>query len=167
MEDVTALVVQTLQRQLPNIPVYTENMDGGGFSEPSFFVSRVSLTVTPELSGFSMHAYRFDIAYFPDPAQPNNDMDDMTAWLTEHFRTIDQPAQVSHPVEDVTVRPTAYARVREQEYSVVDGVLHLTFRLSFRVVKYEDMNQPTFSGDLDYTGGIADNGNSEDNQSSN
>lgn len=162
MEDVTALVVQTIQRQLPDVPVYTEKMDEGGFAEPSFFVTRSNLQVIPQLGQTSLHTYRFNIYYFPNPERPNQDLDDMTAWLAANFKTIDMPATDVLPWE--SKRPQAYARVADQDFSVTDGVLDFTFRVRVRVTSIEALTAEKLSGSLNYKGGIKNGENNVDNQ---
>lgn len=132
MDDVTSLVIQTLHNKLPDIPVYRENMRTA-FSEPSFFVSRISSTQQGETFGFAMRMYAFDVAYFPNPKRPNEDMDNMAEWLMANLKVIEPN----------------YAHVINQAINVTDGVLHYTFNARARVHEdYEDR----FTEPLNYKG---------------
>jgi hypothetical protein len=118
MQDITSLVVQSIQNQLPNIPVFTEDMSGGAFVEPSFFVSRIGITASPGIStlGYGERSYAFDVAYFPDPSgNMNQDMDNMTEWLVDNLRDITD--------EDGSV----FACATNREFSITDQVLHYSF----------------------------------------
>ena len=134
MEDITSLVVQTIHNQLPDIPVYRENMKTA-FSEPSFFVSRINAVQNGEPNGFDMRTYSFDVAYFPNPQRPNEDIDNMAEWLMANLKVI-QPN---------------YAHAINQEFNVTDGVLHYSFSVRDRV--HEEYG-PSFSDSVDYTGGL-------------
>lgn len=134
MEDITSLVVSTLYNKLPDIPIYRENMPTA-FSEPSFFVSRISTSVIGEPNGYDIRNYAFDVAYFPEPTRPNEDADNMAEWLMANLKVIGAD----------------YASTFNQDLNLTDGVLHFTFNLRVRV--REDFG-PLMSGTLDYNGGL-------------
>lgn len=111
MRDMTSLIVQQLDAAHKDIPVYREDMKGG-FSEPSFFVQRISLNVDPRPFEQQDRLYRYQIVYFPNPNRPKESLDLMAEWFAENF-------QVLESVGSLTSR----------ELQVLDEELHFTFVL--------------------------------------
>ncbi|WP_294975192.1 DUF6838 family protein [uncultured Leuconostoc sp.] len=134
MEDVTSLLIKTLHDKLPDMPVYREKIPTA-FSEPSFSLNRISLSSKGEPNGRDMRLYSFDIAYFPEPNRPREDMDTMAEWLTANLTSIEPN----------------YAALINRDIAVVDDILHYTFdvRARVRVGHGELFNQP-----IDYKGGL-------------
>lgn len=134
MEDITSLVIKTIHSKLPDIPVYRENMPTA-FSEPSFVVSRIGTSVRGELNGFDMRMYSFDVAYFPQPKRPHEDMDLMAEWLMANLKVIEPN----------------YAKVINGELQVTDNILHYTFDVRARVhAPFDEL----ITQSLDYSGGL-------------
>ena len=134
MEDITSLVVQTINYKLPDIPVYREKMPTA-FSEPSFAVTRIGVSNKGEPNGYGMRMYSFDVAYFPNPTRPREDMDNMAEWLMANLNTIEPN----------------YSAVINRDLNVTDDILHFTFDTRARV---HDSFDDSFQKPLDYSGGI-------------
>lgn len=134
MEDITSLVIKTIHNKLPDIPVYRENMPTA-FSEPSFVVSRISVSGTGQPNGFDMRMYSFDIAYFPQPERPHEDMDLMAEWLMANLKVIEPN----------------YAKVINGGLQVTDNILHYTFDVRARVhAPFDEL----ITQSLDFKGGL-------------
>jgi len=135
-EDVTALVIGTLHEKLPDIPVYREKIPSG-FTEPSFVVTRGSVSINGEPNGYDRRRYAFDVAYFPNTVRSREDMDNMSEWLISNMRTIEPN----------------YAAVINSELNITDEILHYTFDVRTRV--RGDFDE-LFEQSLDYIGGMKD-----------
>ena len=114
MDDITGLLVTYLDVAHKPIPIYRENQKGA-FSEPSFFVQRVSLGVTPRLFNHQDRSYRFNVVYFPNPERPNEDMDLMAEWFASDFGKL------------------PFAHFTERELVRNENELHFSFTLSVAV----------------------------------
>jgi hypothetical protein len=144
MNDLTSLIIQTIKALLPDATIYRENMDQGAFVEPSFFVSRVSMTAAPGIgsTGYSERNYGYDVAYFPDPDnRPNEDLDAKAEWLAENLRTIND------------ADGNAYAYAINREFNVTDQVLHYTYNVQLFVA---EASGATFNQGLDIQGELLD-----------
>lgn len=134
MEDITSLVVQTIHNKLPDIPVYREKMPAA-FSEPSFAINRMGLASKGEPNGRDMRLYSFDLAYFPEPNRPREDMDNMAEWLTANLRSIEPN----------------YAALINRDITIADDILHYMFDVRARV---RFGHGELFTQSLDYSGGL-------------
>jgi hypothetical protein len=134
MEDITSLVVQTINDKLPDIPVYREKIPTA-FSEPSFAVTRIGVLSKGGPSAYDMRTYSFDVAYFPDPIRPREDIDNMAEWFMANLKTIEPN----------------YAVVINSELKVVDDILHYTFDVRAHV---RDDFEPLLKKPLTYSGGL-------------
>ncbi|MGX7196732.1 phage tail terminator family protein [Enterococcus olivae] len=116
MRDITSLIIQQLEKAHDGkIEVYREEQEGG-FSEPSFFVQRLSLGITPRPFDQQDRLYRFHIVYFPEPERPKEDMDLMAEWLAENMQVLDTVGALT-----------------ERELQVLEGEkeLHYSFVVNF------------------------------------
>lgn len=92
--DLTQLVVDELARIFPDATIYTENQTKG-FQEPSFYVSRVPITqVSPALFDIQERTYSYQVVYFANPDQPNQDMEHVQDLLSDNFITLTDQATV-------------------------------------------------------------------------
>ena len=93
------------------LPVYRENQTGG-FKEPSFYVSVISGRSYPELFGRQKRTHGFQVVYFPNPQEPNADMERMEQTLLDRFLTL-----------------PGFAHIRDRNFGRVDGALTLDFNV--------------------------------------
>ncbi len=119
MLDLTKQLAMTIMKEFPDIAIYTEPMQNGKFVEPSIFIERVSMTVSPILANGKKQEYSFDVSYFPSPdVQVNKDLDIMAEKLTNKLITIDDESGQK------------LARLVNRDLTVVDQVLHFTFSIT-------------------------------------
>lgn len=102
-------IAQLLATISPGLPIYKEQQSGG-FQEPSFFVSSIGDSISPELFQRQRRTHSFQVVYFPDPAKPNSDMDSMKFKLMDQFLELPE-----------------FATIRNRDFKPVDGTLTLTF----------------------------------------
>lgn len=94
--DLTQLVVDELARIFPDATIYTENQSSG-FKEPSFYVSRIPVTqVKPALFNIQERTYSYQIVYFANPTQPNQDIERVQDLLSDNFLTLGDQATVKN-----------------------------------------------------------------------
>lgn len=136
MIDITTKIVETLTGLLPaSIPVYRNRVESG-VQEPSFFVHQIATNQQRELAGYAMRSYTFHIAYLPDPEKPSEDIERAQDWLLNNLQTIGDN----------------YAHVFNQEFTVVDNVLHYQFAVPVRTVTQDA--DSVLARQLDYQGGL-------------
>ena len=73
-------IADEIARIFPNEVIYTENQ-ADGFSEPSFFIEKISTTATPELFDRQSRKQTYQVIYFPDPDNPKTDMERVEDYL--------------------------------------------------------------------------------------
>lgn len=73
-------VADEIARIFPNAIIYTENQ-ADGFSEPSFFIEKISTIATLELFDRQMRKQSFQVIYFPNPNNPKTDMERVEDYL--------------------------------------------------------------------------------------
>lgn len=132
MDDITSLLVAHLDEVHAPIPIYREQKKGG-FQEPSFFVQRVSLGVTPRIFEQQARDYRFTIVYFPAPDRRNEDMDKMAEWFASEFTRL------------------PFGHFKDREIVPNEEELHYSFTLSVTVARVQD---DTMMNELDVQGGL-------------
>lgn len=132
MENVTRLVGETLAQYWPDITIYSEQQEDG-FIEPSFFVHRINLAISPEFTGYQKRRYAFQVVYFPGADNINAKLDQMA----EALAGIKVIAGFAH-LSDVEIKPG-------------DNVLLWDFNLNIRA---KPVTTPTLQKQLDYTGGL-------------
>ncbi len=90
--DITELIANQLNSLFPDIDIYRENIEGE-FKEPSFFIQRISLALSPRLFEIQKRNYSYHIVYFPKLTKTGTpskeDMDAMAEKLAIDFQKID------------------------------------------------------------------------------
>lgn len=133
MRDITSLIVQKLDAAHEEIPVYREEMKGG-FSEPSFFVQRISMNVDSRPFNQQDRLYRYHIIYFPDPVRPKENMDNMAEWLAENMQVLETVGSLI-----------------SREIQPLENELHFVFAIKFNARAEETAN---YMGELEIEGGL-------------
>jgi len=130
-------IIDRIGRQLktifPEAVVYRKNQKGG-FKEPSFFVSSITTTRTPEMFNRQKRSYHYQLIYFPDPDSAEQDMERMQENLLDRFTEL-----------------TGFSYVRDVDFSIVDGALTMTFAINVRAYP-EDLTPKQRT--LDYHGRV-------------
>ncbi|WP_055679869.1 phage tail terminator family protein [Secundilactobacillus kimchicus] len=80
------------------------------FKNRHFFVSSIGDQVQPELFSRQKRTHSYQVVYFPDPAKPNSDMNEMK------FKLMDQFLELKD-----------FATIRDRNFKPVDGALTVTF----------------------------------------
>ena len=114
---------QALNSEFPNTTICDEDIKQG-FEKPCFFIKVLSSTQKKEINRRYRKAIYFDINYFPDEENINNNFSNMADKLYEVF-------------EYVKVNNNLY-RASEMEHKVIDGVLHFFFKFNYYVFKEVD-----------------------------
>ncbi|NFD30414.1 hypothetical protein EXN57_02620 [Clostridium botulinum] len=111
---------QTLDKEFPNINIYNERIEQD-FEEPCFFIKVLSSGQDKELNIRYKKNILFDIHYFSDREDLNNDYNDMVEKLYE-------------VLEYVKVNNSLY-RSSKMTHEVIDGVLHFMLQFNYHVLK--------------------------------
>ncbi|AYJ38877.1 phage tail terminator family protein [Lactiplantibacillus paraplantarum] len=130
--NVTKRIATQLAQLVPGLPIYREQQRGG-FQEPSFFVEKLPTAIMPNLFGIQVRDNHFQLVYFPDPENPNEDMEMMEELLADNF-----------------VQLNDFAGITNRNFDHNDGALLMTFTVSFRAVPVDD---GTKQETIDYRGG--------------
>ncbi|NEZ76310.1 hypothetical protein EXM98_06280 [Clostridium botulinum] len=111
---------QTLDKEFPNITIYNERIEQD-FEEPCFFIKVLSSGQDKELNIRYKKNILFDIHYFSDKEDLNNDCNDMADKLYV-------------VLEYIKVSNRLY-RSSKMTHEVIDGVLHFMLQFNYHVLK--------------------------------
>ncbi|ACO86258.1 phage tail terminator family protein [Clostridium botulinum] len=120
INDLRIGINQTLDKKFPNINIYGEEIEQG-FEEPCFFVKVLSSGQDKEINVRYKKNISFNIHYFSDKEDLNDDCNDMADKLYE-------------VLEYVKVNNSLY-RSNEMTHEVIDGVLHFMLKFNYHVLK--------------------------------
>ncbi|APC82878.1 phage tail terminator family protein [Clostridium botulinum] len=120
INDLRIGINQTLDKEFPNINIYGEEIKQG-FEEPCFFIKVLSSGQNKELNIRYKKNISFNIHYFSDKEDLNNDCNDMTDKLYE-------------VLEYIKTNNSLY-RANEMTHEVIDGVLHFMLQFNYHVLK--------------------------------
>lgn len=109
--DIIERIGQFLGAIAPGIPVYRENQKGG-FKEPSFYVSVIGTRSSPELFDRQKRTHGYQVIYFPNPVNSNQDMEKMEQLMLDRFLVLPD-----------------FAHIRDRNFSRVDGTLVVDFNV--------------------------------------
>lgn len=109
-----------MDKEFPNINIYNERIEQD-FEEPCFFIKVLSSGQDKELNIRYKKNILFDIHYFSDREDLNNDYNDMVEKLYE-------------VLEYVKVNNSLY-RSSKMTHEVIDGVLHFMLQFNYHVLK--------------------------------
>lgn len=111
---VTSAVVKQLREAYPNIPVYKESQNKNQV-RPCFYVYQLLVAQEKKMNNKYHRVYRIKVHYLPEIGNPKlrETLDSMGAELFGVFRLLNLP-------------DGSKVWGREQEYEIVDGVLHFT-----------------------------------------
>ena len=93
MIDILDRIANRLAEISPETNVYVENQRSG-FNVPAFYVNRVSTEINPRLNGIQDRHFNFQIVYFPNPDNPNVDMNRMEDLLSDNFLELEEFATI-------------------------------------------------------------------------
>ncbi|HID0765650.1 TPA: phage tail terminator family protein [Clostridium botulinum] len=120
INDLRIGINQTLDKKFPNINIYGEEIKQG-FEEPCFFIKVLSSGQDKEINVRYKKNISFNIHYFSDKGDLNDDCNDMADKLYE-------------VLEYVKVNNSLY-RSNEMTHEVIDGVLHFMLQFNYHVLK--------------------------------
>ncbi|RXM69428.1 phage tail terminator family protein [Clostridium tetani] len=120
INDLRIGINQALDKEFPNINIYGEEIKQG-FEEPCFFIKILSSAQGKELNRRYMKNVHFDIHYFSEKEDINNDCLYMTDKLYE-------------VLEYVPIGSSLY-RASNMTHEVIDGVLHFFLQFNYHVIK--------------------------------
>ncbi|WP_085829391.1 phage tail terminator family protein [Clostridium massiliodielmoense] len=120
INDLRIGINQALDKELPNITIYGEEIKQG-FEEPCFFIKILSSAQDKELNIRYKKNTSFDIHYFSDKQDINLDCNNMADKLYE-------------VLEYVQVGSSLY-RSTDMTHEVIDGVLHFMLQFNYHVLK--------------------------------
>ncbi|APC79747.1 hypothetical protein NPD2_226 [Clostridium botulinum] len=109
-----------MDKKFPNINIYGEEIKQG-FEEPCFFIKVLSSGQDKEINVRYKKNISFNIHYFSDKGDLNDDCNDMADKLYE-------------VLEYVKVNNSLY-RSNEMTHEVIDGVLHFMLQFNYHVLK--------------------------------
>ncbi|CBZ04409.1 hypothetical protein H04402_02602 [Clostridium botulinum H04402 065] len=120
INDLRIGINQTLDKEFPNINIYGEEIKQG-FEEPCFFIKVLSSGQDKEINVRYKKNISFNIHYFSDKEDLNDDCNDMVDKLYE-------------VLEYVKVNNSLY-RSNKMTHEVIDGVLHFMLQFNYHVIK--------------------------------
>ncbi|MDU1348272.1 DUF6838 family protein [uncultured Clostridium sp.] len=120
INDLRIGINHALDKEFPNINIYGEEIKQG-FEEPCFFIKILSSAQDKELSRrYNKNVY-FDIHYFSDKDNINNDCNDMADKFYE-------------ALEYVPIGKKLY-KASNMTHETIDGVLHFFLQFNYKVIK--------------------------------
>ncbi|CAM3206729.1 phage tail terminator family protein [Lactiplantibacillus plajomi] len=131
--DIIKSIAEELVGMGLNLPIYRENQRGG-FKEPSFFISKITGHIQPNLFGIQWRDNHYEVVYFPNADGANADMDAMEDFLSDNFTQLQE-----------------FAKIRDLNFERSDSTLVATFKVKFRAVP---VDQGTKQQSLDFEGGL-------------
>ncbi|MEK5480310.1 DUF6838 family protein [Paenibacillus sp. FSL R5-0407] len=111
-------LILALSDLFPTMGIYGEAIREG-FEAPCFFVKLLTMGHDQELDRRYRRSYSFDIHYFPDSADPNEEAHGMAEQLYDKLRQVN--------IDGALYRGTS------MNHEVVDGVLHFFVDINFFV----------------------------------
>lgn len=140
--NITQRIADKLDSLFPDIPIHVENINydkDGDLIEPSFFIQRVNMTISPQLFDVQKRIYRYHIVYFPPHEATREDLGTMAEQLAWEVQQIDN-----------------VARLFERDLEVLESdppflELHFSFALEVHVISTDGER---FDNNLDIKGGL-------------
>lgn len=130
----------------PEYRIYGEEI-AQGFQEPCFFIKLFPIEQTQVMGRRYLRKHLFDIHYFPESDNANDDMHDMAEQLYEAMEYIGS---------------NALMRGTKMKHEIHDGVLHFFVEFNFHVRKHvEEIKMRTLEGVEFETRDIGETDNSE------
>lgn len=83
-------IADELAKIQPDIPIYTENQSNG-FDVPSFYISRAGAgTIMPRTWNYEDRKYSYQVVYFANEDNPNEDLERMETILMDNFTVLSE-----------------------------------------------------------------------------
>jgi len=116
-----------------SVRIYSEDVKQG-LKEPCFFIAVLNPSNTPLIGSRSFRQHPFDIHYFPEVMNNNNEIQEMASNLYD-------------ALEYVTLENGDMVRGTKMNHESIDGVLHFFVNFNMHIKKIEDPsdNMETFT----------------------